>query len=134
MNAKKVLVILAHALVGWGLCGAIVGIGRNLWDMQTTLIVHAIGAPLIFAGLAWIYFRFFAYTTPLQTATIFLAFVMGMDFFVVALFVEKSFAMFASLLGTWIPFGLIFLATYLVGQAVWQKPGERPLTEQAPSL
>jgi hypothetical protein len=45
----------------------------------------------------------------------FIGFVILMDFFVIAIFVEKSFAMFGSLLGTWIPFGLIFAATYLVG-------------------
>jgi len=34
---------------------------------------------------------------------------------VVATFIEKSYAMFASILGTWIPFALIFGSTYLVG-------------------
>jgi hypothetical protein len=34
---------------------------------------------------------------------------------VVAPLFERSFAMFASVLGTWIPFALIFLSTYLVG-------------------
>jgi hypothetical protein len=41
--------------------------------------------------------------------------VIFMDLFLVALFIEKSFAMFTSLLGTWIPFGLIFTATYITG-------------------
>jgi hypothetical protein len=31
---------------------------------------------------------------------------------------EKSFVMFKSLFGTWIPFGLIFLSTYLTGKMV----------------
>jgi hypothetical protein len=35
--------------------------------------------------------------------------------FVVALLVEKSFDMFRSVLGTWLPFALIFLATWLTG-------------------
>ena len=39
----------------------------------------------------------------------------GMPFFVVALLINRSFEMFASLLGTWIPFALIFLSTYLTG-------------------
>jgi hypothetical protein len=115
---KKVGVILAHAMVGWALCGAIIATGRSVTSMENTLIIHAIGAPLIFAGLSLVYHRYFHYTAPLLTGLIFTAFAMLMDFFVVALFIEKSFAMFASLLGTWIPFASIFLATYVVGMAV----------------
>ncbi len=47
--------------------------------------------------------------------TIFLVFVMAIDFFLVALLINRSLDMFASLLGTWIPFALIFSATYLTG-------------------
>jgi hypothetical protein len=87
-------------------------------SMQTTLIVHAIAAPIIFGVIAWVYFTKFGYTTPFQTAAIFLGFVLLMDGGVIAPFVEKSFAMFASILGTWIPFVLIFVSTYLVGVRV----------------
>ena len=37
------------------------------------------------------------------------------DFLVVALLILHSLDMFASLLGTWIPFTLIFTSTYLTG-------------------
>jgi len=40
------------------------------------------------------------------------------DFFVFALLVNHSLDMFASLLGTWIPFVLIFVSTYLTGLMV----------------
>jgi hypothetical protein len=40
---------------------------------------------------------------------------MLLDFFVVALMVLHSLDMFASLLGTWIPFALIFISTWLTG-------------------
>jgi hypothetical protein len=55
------------------------------------------------------------YTSPLLTAEIFLAFVIAVDFFVVALLMLKSLEMFSSPLGTWISFALIFCATYLLG-------------------
>jgi hypothetical protein len=45
-------------------------------------------------------------------------FVMAVDFLVVALLINKSLAMFSSLLGTWIPFGLIFVSTYATGMIV----------------
>ena len=110
--------ILIHAFVGWGLCGAIIGIGRKVTSMERTLILHAIGAPVFFAIIALVYFKYFSFTTPLQTAAIFVGFVIFMDVFLVALFIEKSFSMFTSLLGTWIPFILIFLATYITGLIV----------------
>ncbi len=41
-----------------------------------------------------------------------------MDFFVVALLINRSLEMFASPLGTWIPFALIFVSTWLTGLVV----------------
>ena len=43
-------------------------------------------------------------------AIMFLLIVILMDFFLVALVINKSMEMFQSPLGTWIPFGLIFLS------------------------
>ena len=101
------LVILAFGLIGWALCGAIMFIGMALTpNMQLVLIVHAIGAPIIFGLLTWIYTRKFGYTKPLQTAIAFLLIVVLMDFFVVALLINNSFDMFKDALGTWIPFAL----------------------------
>ncbi|MHA2092480.1 MAG: hypothetical protein ACW98K_16655, partial [Candidatus Kariarchaeaceae archaeon] len=51
----------------------------------------------------------------LQTAIGFTAFVILMDFFIVAPIFEQSYEMFYSLLGTWIPFLLIFTSSYLTG-------------------
>jgi len=115
VNAAKLVMLLAHAFAGWMLCAAIIGIGLQVTTVENTLIAHAIGVPIIFAILSFMYFRGFNYTTPLQTAFVFLVFAIVMDFFVVALLVQKSFAMFASVLGTWIPFALIFASTYVTG-------------------
>ncbi len=111
----KTAIIAGHALAGWMYCGALIGIGRQIMSLETTLIAHAVGAPLGFALVSWIYFKKFAFTGPLPTALLFTGIVLGMDVFVVALIIEKSFAMFASPLGTWLPLSLIFCATYLVG-------------------
>lgn len=37
------------------------------------------------------------------------------DFFLVALIINRSLEMFTSPLGTWIPFALIFISSYLTG-------------------
>jgi len=84
-------------------------------SLERALIVHAIGAPISFTTISLFYFNKFNYTTPLQTALIFVSFVIVVDFFVVALIINRSLEMFASLLGTWIPFALIFTSTYVTG-------------------
>jgi len=121
MNLSKILIILAHALVGWVLCAAVMGIGMATLPLETTLILHAILAPIFFAVISWFYFRKFNYTCPLRTALIFIGFVIFMDFFLVALIINRSFDMFLSPLGTWLPFLLIFLATYVTGLLVTKK-------------
>ena len=55
---------------------------------------------------------------------IFDGFVIAVDFFVVALLINRSMDMFASLLGTWIPFALIFASTYLTGVSVLKNVGD----------
>ena len=115
MNPQKLLIILVHAFVGWMLCAATMGIGMATTSLENTLIIHAVGAPIFFAVVSLIYFSKFNYTSPLQTALIFVGFVIVVDFFVVALLINKSLEMFASLLGTWMPFALIFTSTYVTG-------------------
>lgn len=115
---KKTLIVLIFAFAVWVFCGALVGIGRQVISMETTLVVHAIGAPIGAALFSWPYFRFFGYTGPIVTAAIFVVSALVLDFFVVALLIEKSFEMFSSIVGVWIPQALIFSATYLVGHLV----------------
>jgi hypothetical protein len=86
--------------------------------MQATLIAHAVGAPVIFTAMSWAYHTRFGYTKPLTTAAVFLGIVVFLDIFPVATVINRSFEMFASLLGTWIPWALIFVSTYLAGLAV----------------
>jgi hypothetical protein len=121
----RAAVIFAHAVMGWAYCGALIGVGRHFLSIHTTLVVHAIGAPVGFALISLFYFRRYAFTSPLQTAAAFLGVVVGLDLFLVAPVFEKSYAMFSSALGTWIPFALIFAATYLAGRFVLPKPPPR---------
>ncbi len=122
MNFKKFLTIVVNALIGWVLCFATIGIGRSLLPLQTALIIHAIAAPIFFVLLSMSYFKRFNYTTPLQTALLFVGIVIALDFFVVSLFILRSMEMFTSLLGTWLPFALIFASTYITGLYITRKP------------
>jgi len=128
LGLKQVLIILFLGALGWALCGAIMFIGMSVTDLQTTLIVHAIGAPIVFTTISLIYFSKFNYTSPLLTALAFFTQVILMDVFIVAILITRSFDMFLSPLGTWIPFGLIFLSTYLTG--LWiERQGRKPRAE-----
>jgi len=122
MNIMKLVSIFVHAFVGWALCAATMGIGMATMSLQNALIIHAIGAPIFFTLVSLIYFKKFNYTTPLQTALIFVGFVIAADFFVVALLMNRSLEMFASLLGTWFPFAFIFTSTYVTGWYTGRNP------------
>jgi len=117
-QTKEVAVVMALGLVGWALCGATIGVGMMVTTHETTLIVHAIAAPVIFAALSLAYFRRSGAWPPLRAAIAFLSVVVAMDVFVVAPFIEHSFEMFASVLGTWLPFLLIFVSAWWTGLAV----------------
>ena len=115
---KKTFIILIHAFIGWVLCAAVIGIGFQITSEQNTLIIHALAVPIIFGIISWFYFKKFHHVSPMQMAFICLGFALFMDFFLVAMIIQKSYAMFGSVLGTWIPFLLIFLSTYFVGRKV----------------
>lgn len=115
MSGRKAAIVLLHALVGWALCAATMGIGMAATTLQTALVIHAAGAPVFFAAVSSVYFRRFHYTRPLATSVIFVLFVIVVDFLIVGLLINRSLAMFESLLGTWLPFALIFLSTFLTG-------------------
>ena len=123
ISFRQGVIILIHAFVGWALCAALMGIGISLTSLQTALILHAVGGPLGFMILSFIYFKKFNFTKPLATAVIFISFVIFMDVFIVALLIEKSFAMFKSVLGTWLPFTLIFLVTVFTGRLTRRSKG-----------
>jgi len=115
LEFKKIIIVLIHAIIVWGLCGATISIGRSVTTMGTTLIIHAIVAPIFAFIVSMFYYKKFNYTTPIWTAIIYLITVIAMDAGLVAPIFEKSYEMFKSILGTWIPFTLIFLSTYITG-------------------
>jgi len=121
LNFKKIIIVIIHAFVVWALCGATIAVGRSITTMGTTLIIHAVLAPIFAFVTSLVYYKKFNYTSPILTAFIFLLFVFALDAGLVAPVFEKSFKMFKSVLGTWIPFSLIFLSTYITGVIIKRK-------------
>ena len=126
MNIKKIIIILAFAFVGWVLSAGSIGIGMATTSFENTLIIGIILCPIFFLIVSLVYFKKFHFTTPLQTALIFFAFVVIADFFVAGLLINKSLEMFTNLLETWIPYILIFISTYLTGLFTVRSSNPKP--------
>src|SRR3954447_11939145 len=77
--------------------------------------VHALAAPLLFAAIARTYFAAHGARDPLPVAVAFTAIVAALDLIIVAAWIQRSFAIFTSVAATWLPLGLIFLATWATG-------------------
>ena len=92
-----------------------IAFGRPALGVETTLRIHAIAAPAYAALVSYVYFTRFRSVTPLAATAFMTAFIMAHDAALVAPVFEKSYAMFGSVLGTWLPFLLIFAAAYLTG-------------------
>ncbi len=116
---------LRHWFAGWAVCTAIMAIGPAFMSMDATLVVHAAAAPVVFGALSWRYFSRYDEPAPIVAAAGFVGLVVAVDFVLVAVVIMRSLEMFASPLGTWIPFGLIFVATYLAGTAARIRRTER---------
>lgn len=107
--------LLAASLVVWGLCGAVIGVGRRIWSIKTTLAVHLVAAPIFAFCLSALHRLAAPEFDPLLRAIVMTGVIMALDGLVVAPLFERSFAMFRSVVGTWLPFGLIFLASWTAG-------------------
>jgi hypothetical protein len=117
----KLLIVSIYAFMGWTICGVIMFIGTAVTTEFIALIIHAVAAPIIFAVVSSFYFKKYDLTTPLETAALFVAFFVLLDFVVVALLIDKSLAMFGNVLETWIPFVLVFISTYHTGRKIERK-------------
>jgi hypothetical protein len=126
-DAKTALLLSLHAFVIWLACGLTMALGRPALGLETTLRLHAIAAPVFAALVSFVYFTRFRTVAPLTAAALVTAFIILLDAALVAPAFEKSYAMFSSLLGTWLPFLSIFAATYLTGVWVVGHPGHTRL-------
>jgi len=99
----------------WGGCGAVMAAGRRLWTLDTALRVHLVAAPLIAFLLSALHQWLAPEFSSLLRATLMTGFVVILDALVVAPVFERSYAMFRSVIGTWLPFAVIFVASYAAG-------------------
>jgi hypothetical protein len=114
-NFIRTIALIIFGVIGWAACGAVFYVGEMIFKTYLAVLIHFILSPIIFIGLSYLYFKYFNLTSPLKTAVVVTGIVIILDFFVVALLIEKNFQMFTSVMGTWLPFLFIFLAVFLTG-------------------
>jgi hypothetical protein len=110
--------LLGLGLVLWGACGAVIAIGRKLWTLDVTLRVHLAAAPMIAFVLSAIHALLAPEFNTALRAVALTVLVIVLDGIVVAPAFERSYAMFRSVIGTWLPFAGIFAASLLAGLLV----------------
>jgi menaquinone-dependent protoporphyrinogen oxidase len=114
--------LLLHGFAGWALCAAVMGGLLYATTLTAALVVHAIVAPAVFVVIARHYFQARGAREPITAAAAFAATVGVLDLIVVAGLIQHSLAMFTSVIGTWLPFALIFLATLATGELMATLP------------
>jgi menaquinone-dependent protoporphyrinogen oxidase len=120
--ARSVERLLGYALTGWALCAVSMAALLHLVSLGLALALHAIAAPLVFTAIARRYFRARGARDPLPTAVTWAASVALLDLVVVAGIVQGSLEMFKSIVGTWLPFALIFVASWATGEVMSMLP------------
>jgi menaquinone-dependent protoporphyrinogen oxidase len=115
--------LVAHAFALWASCAVIMGLLVAAVPLGAALALHAVLAPIVSFAVARRYFRAAGAREPLATAFTFVAVVALLD--VVAGLVEHGLAMFASVLGTWLPLALIFGAAWATGVLAQMAPMRR---------
>lgn len=114
--------MVGHGVTGWAICAAIMGVLLAATTTTVALWVHAIAVPLVFILVSRNYFNGRGALDPFVVAASFVGITIGLDLVVVAWLLEGSLSMFASILGTWLPFSLIFAATWATGMIMSMMP------------
>ena len=107
--------LIAISLVFWGLCGAVMMIGRKMWSIETALLVHLAAAPVLAFALSAAHAVAAPTFDPLIRAAVMTGTIIVLDAGLVAPVFERSYAMFRSVQGTWLPFLFSFLASWAAG-------------------
>jgi len=125
MPRASLAAFIAHGFVGWAACAALMGGLLATVSLTMALTGHAVGAPIIFAAVTAHLFLRHGGRSPIVVASTFTAMVVALDALVVAWLIERSFAMFSSVLGTWVPFALIFVSAFVTGTLLWRGRSSR---------
>jgi len=114
-------------VVGWAACGMVFALGRVLFGVEAAVTIHLLAAPLIGATVTFLLWNHPRHPGVLASAATLAGGAALLDAVLVVPFLERSFAMFASPAGTWIPLGLIFAASMAAAAFLSRPAGRRDL-------
>ncbi|HEY6006668.1 MAG TPA: hypothetical protein VIV57_27555 [Anaeromyxobacter sp.] len=125
---------LAWAVAAWLACGLTFAAGRAALGVNAAIAIHLVAAPLIGAAATRLLWRHPRHPGIAATALTLAGAAALLDAIVVAPFLERSYEMFSSAAGTWIPLALILLASAATAarlarrspDAVHAPPGPHP--------
>jgi hypothetical protein len=110
-SGVRVARTLGWAAAAWLACGLTFAVARAAAGVPTAIAVHLAAAPLIGAAATRFLWRRPGHPGVAATALALSGTAALLDAIVVAPFLERSFEMFASPAGTWIPLALILAAS-----------------------
>jgi len=110
------LVLTICAFVGWALRLIAIGVGADYTAYSLALLMQAVAVVVIFCGIGWLHAAASDRVTPPNAAMAMLGAVVGFDFFLIAILVNRDLAIYASPLATWVPYVLIGLSAWLGGE------------------
>jgi hypothetical protein len=102
---------LRWAVAGWAACGLTFMLARAALGVDAALVTHLLAAPAIGATVTLRLWHHPHHPGVLGTASTLAGTAALLDAIVIAPFLERSFEMFASPAGTWIPLALLLAAS-----------------------
>jgi hypothetical protein len=114
------------AVGGWMACGVVFALARTGLGVEAAIWIHLVAAPFIGGAATLLLWKHPRHPGILGTAAALAGTAALLDAVLVAPFLERSFAMFASPLGTWIPLALIFVAGATTGALLTRGGSRRP--------
>ncbi|HEY6100467.1 MAG TPA: hypothetical protein VIW03_13610 [Anaeromyxobacter sp.] len=123
---------LGWAAAAWAACGLTFAVGRAAGGVKAAIAIHLLAAPFVGAAATRLLWRHPRHPGVAATALTMAGTAALLDAIVVAPFLERSYAMFASLAGTWMPLALILAGSAATAarlarrEAATPHPGDRP--------
>jgi menaquinone-dependent protoporphyrinogen oxidase len=117
--------LLLHGLAGWAVCA--LALAAVLWAGSPGIAyaVHTPLVPIVFALVAWRYFRVRGARGALTTATLFTAISAALDAALIAGAMHRP-ALLTSVVGYCLPLALAFAVTWTVGELMSMLPLPKP--------
>lgn len=114
--------LLLHGIAGASVCAALMALLLGAGASTAAIVIHALAAPMVFAWVAVHYFGARGARDPLPTALTFTGLMALFELAVVAGLVQGSLDMLRSVVGSWLPFALVFAVTWAIGEIMSMMP------------